>query len=125
MKFATVLFLGLVSAVKIDSTIEAELEEHKHKKGDMCVSRKEADEIFKHIDTNHDGQVDEEELKSALEAEVKKHGIHPTKEQIDWVGKTAADFAARHGKGKNKDTMNKREFRGFINTFAKHFDMCH
>lgn len=89
--------------------------------GHQCVSMDKSMEIFNHIDTNHDGELEEGELRTALTKHAEEQGEHFSKEDVEWITQEAHHWASRDG---NDNHMNPGEFNGFANAFAGHFGMC-
>jgi Ca2+-binding EF-hand superfamily protein len=109
MKFATAALIATAAAIKI-----------KTKQGG-CVDGQMSDEIFKHIDTNNNGEINENELVTALKAFAKENDYHPTDADWKWVEEKAGNAAKADGK---PDSMNPEEFNAFVNEFAEHFGLC-
>ena len=102
MKFAALALIATAAAVKIQAQGE-------------CVDNAESAGWFKKIDTNGNGQINKEELVSALNAYAQAHHYAPTKADWAWVAKSAYADA-----GKDK-TLSAGEFHKWINQFAQHF----
>merc|ERR1712070_115258 len=99
MKFA--LLVASAAAIKVEA--------------DRCVSAKEARAIFGAIDTNDNGQVGRRELVRALRAFARSRDYTPTKQDWEWVRRTAtADAGADH-------TLSEAEFARWVEQFARHF----
>jgi len=107
MKFAAIALVATVSAISIRTEAEAE--------GKKCVGWKESVAIFDKIDTNHNGQVGRHELVHAIKEFSKSKNYTPSKEDWEWVEKTATKNAGKD------HTLNKKEFHKWVNHFAKHF----
>jgi Ca2+-binding EF-hand superfamily protein len=107
MKFATIALVSSAAAIKISA-------EAAKCHGNMDITN----HVFDEIDTNHNGQINKEELTVAMEhfAKMMNHTI--TKEEAAWVTKTAYADA-----GKDKQ-LNKKEFNKFGNSFVNHFGLC-
>merc|ERR1711997_188782 len=73
-----------------------------------CPSKAEAKEIFGHVDTNGNGEIDKDELVAALNELAKEHDYTPTKADWEWVKNTAEKINTN-----NDDHFNQKEFRRF------------
>ena len=76
---------------------------------------------FDHIDTNHNGQINADELKDAFEFIEKHANIDISAKNGDWIKDQAIKDA---GKGGPKDSMNVAEFGAFANATINHFGLC-
>merc|ERR1719484_6137 len=107
MKFAVLALVASTSAIQIRA------------EADKCHgSMADTNEAFDHIDTNHNGSINQKELTAAVEWVAKKMNHKITKKEWEWLGKTAGADA-----GKDQ-VMNKKEFNKFANTFVNHFGLC-
>lgn len=105
MKFATIALVASVSAIQIRSE-------------DCHGTMAQTNAVFKEIDTNGNGQIDEKELKTALIA-LADHMHHKvTAEEAAWIEKTASAVAG------SDDQMNPAEFNKWGNMFVNHFGLC-
>ena len=71
--------------------------------GGQCVPPDMSDNIFKDIDTNHNGKINKKELVVALKEFAKQEGHTITKEDWAWVKKHAVEDAAMNGDDKTMD----------------------
>ena len=107
MKKASIALLAGASAIQIRE--EAQF---------VCIPISESDEIFKHIDTNHNHKLGPPELYGAIRhwAEVTHRNL--TEANVHWIEEHAAHDAATNG---HDATMDHKEFWMFINQFVKYF----
>ena len=102
MKFS--LLIASVAAVKITTEATAE----------RCVSEKQSDEVFDKVDTNHNGQISEKELRRAIVWSLKHVQAKdlPTKEEAAQFKNVVAENAGADHQ------LNKAEFNALANDIA-------
>merc|ERR1719263_1808541 len=103
MKYAVIALLASTSAIRIE----------KGKKHRGCITPKMSNDVYGELDTNKNGSLDYDEIKTGLEELAKSQDYTPTKEDWEWVEKTGKRIDK-----KNPGKVNKREFNRFANAVA-------
>jgi hypothetical protein len=107
MKFALIALVASATAIKLRATAAP------------CVSMDQSNEVFGMIDTNHDGQINRKELRTAIGSYLKDHpraeaeAEKLTKDDVKHLKEMVYDAAGDDHK------LNPVEFNGLAN------DMCH
>ena len=105
MKFALIALVASATAIKISA--------------DQCVTMKQSDGVFKMVDTNHDGQINRKELRTAVGHYLESHpraaaeANKLTKDDVKHLKEMVYDAAGDDHK------LNPAEFNSLAN------DMCH
>ena len=108
MKFAIAALIACASAIKIQSSTKK-----------SCVTKEMANEGFDQLDTNGNGSLDYDEIKTGIEELASQLDYTLTKEDKDWMVATGTAIDK-----KNPGKVNRKEFRKFARVTFKHFGLC-
>ena len=101
-------------------SLAREMEKEGRKARGQCVDKKQAEEGFKALDTNHNGSLSYGEIKAGLEELAKSQDHVITDAEWKWIEKTGERIDK-----KTPGKVDEKEFFRFANAVFRHFDLCH
>ena len=108
MKFAIAALIACASAIKIQSSTKK-----------SCVTKEMANEGFDQLDTNGNGSLDYDEIKTGVQELADQMDYTPTEEDWDWIIATGTAIDK-----KTPGKVDRKEFRQFSRAVFKHFGLC-